>query len=111
MNEFSLDKSALRYATGCGTLIEAADMIDGILIDPVSAPDAHTSNDVRPIEEIMNWWRLPYVVTNGGHIAVYCLDGGAHDRPTLIGQGATIAEGVELAKAYRPKIASVYYAG
>ena len=100
-----LSKFALRYDLR-GMTVDAADIVDGILIDPANAPDSNTPNEDRPIEEILAWWRRPYITT-GGQFTIRCLDGGAWDRPTVIGWKETLAEAVEVAQAYRPKASEV----
>ena len=100
-----LSKFAQRYDLR-GMTVDAADIVDGILIDPANAPDSNTPNEDRPIEEILAWWRRPYITT-GGQFTFYCLDGGAWDRPTAIGWKETLAEAIEVAKAYRPKASEV----
>lgn len=94
-----------------GMTVDADDCVDGVLIDPENAPDSNTPNENRPVAELMAWWRRPYITTpqtDAGHYAVYCLDGGAWDRPTMIGHSPDFAEAVEIAKAYRPKASVVH---
>ena len=104
-----LSKFAQRYDLR-GMTVDAADIVDGILIDPANAPDSNTPNEDRPIEEILAWWRRPYITTNNMNAPfdVYCLDGGAWDRPTMIGRKETLAEAVEMAKAYSPVAHKAY---
>lgn len=105
-------KFVQRYEIG-DLLVDAADMIDGILIDPVAPPASDIPNVSRPVDEIMAWWRLPYIVAStAGPFHIYCLDGGALDRPTMIGQAATLPEAIEIAKAYRAEAYAMHvYAG
>lgn len=75
--------------------------IDGILIDPENPPKYDIPNDERSIRELKFWWKRPYVRTSMAPIGgydVYCLDGGAWDRPTWVGRGDTIDEAVAIAK-------------
>lgn len=97
-------KFVQRYEIG-DLMVDAADMIDGVLIDPAAPPSSDIPNESRPMGEVMAWWRLPYIITRGiaGSCDIHCLDGGAWDRPTMIGQAATLPEAVEIAKAYRAK--------
>ncbi|WP_276154833.1 hypothetical protein, partial [Sulfitobacter sp. M95] len=46
--------------------------------------------------------RLPYIVGQDKEWSVYCLDGGAHDRPSYVGQGRSLKEAVKIAKARFP---------
>lgn len=105
-----LNNLQIRYRSG-GLLLEAVDMIDGVLIDPVDQPDSFTPISERPVDELLAWWRLPYVVTASGPVGGYdvrCLDGGANDRPISIGSASTLSEAVEIAKARRPHVYLAY---
>lgn len=62
-----LNKFQIRYRSG-GLLLEATDMIDGVLIDPVDQPDSSTPISERPVDELLVWWRLPYVVSASGSV-------------------------------------------
>ena len=99
----------LRYILN-GEEVDAADCVDGVLIDPVQAPEWDIRNEERPPYEIYAWWRRPYITTNNMNAPfdVYCLDGGAWDRPTMIGRKETLAEAVEMAKAYSPVAHKAY---
>jgi len=55
-------------------------------------------NEDRSKEELDAWWDHPFGQTRGdGTIDVRCLNGGAWDRPTWLGQAATYDEACELA--------------
>ena len=76
-----------------------------------------TPNDARPPEH-MGWWGRPYIETDDGRpfadehgrrqwlrswpdgmrYDVYCLDGGAWDRPTCKGMFATLSEAIACAE-------------
>ncbi len=101
-----MSKYVLRYDLR-GMLVDAADSVDGVLIDPTDAPQ-DMANEERDIEELMAWWRRPYIQTRGATFVVLCLDGGAWDRSTMIGHSTDLAEAVEIAKAYRPKASVVH---
>lgn len=109
-----LSDFVLRYDLN-GMTVDAGNCVDGVLIDPTDAPDSHTPNEDRPAAALMAWWRRPYITTpdtEGGHYVVHCLDGGAWDRPTMIGYKPTLAEAVEIAKAYRAEAHALHvYAG
>jgi hypothetical protein len=45
-----------------------------------------------PKEVINQWWEVPYIQTRGNYFAVLCLNGGAWDRPTLLGIYESIEE-------------------
>lgn len=65
--------------------------IDGIAYNPnLPSNFRSTPNEERDLEELENWWNRAYIVSNldGNNklkYYVYCLDGGAWDRPTLKG--------------------------
>jgi hypothetical protein len=101
-----------------GGQFEAADLVDGVPIDPVLPPRFdETPNVARPRTHQV-WWRLPFIVTcscdethppavranwleswpNGTRYDVRCLDGGAWDRSTWWGSFATLIEAIERAK-------------
>lgn len=84
-----------------GETFQATDCQRGFLIDP-SLPEAfmNTPNNERPYAHMV-WWGMPYVETNQGAFSVWCLDGGAWDRPTWRGQADTLADALELAKKVR----------
>jgi len=100
------------YVAPDRSTFEAADLVDGIPIDPVLPPNFDdTPNERRPRSH-QKWWRQPYVMTSpgtidrrgsggGGRVTVRCLDGGAWDRSTWWGSFDTIAEAVAFAKAKR----------
>lgn len=101
-----LSNFTLRYDLR-GMLVDAADFVDGVLIDPTDAPQ-DTPNEDRDLAELMAWWRRPYIETRGETYAVLCLDGGAWDRSTVIGSSSDLAEAVEIAKKYRTEATGVY---
>lgn len=97
------------YVASDKSTFEAADLVDGIPIDPVLPPDFDdTPNERRP-KSHQKWWRQPYIMTMRGTaerrgagatgVTVRCLDGGAWDRSTWWGNFDTIAEAVAFAKA------------
>ena len=99
------------YVAPDKSTFEAADLVDGIPIDPVLPPDFDdTPNERRP-KSHQKWWRQPYVMTElgtserrgagAGVVTVRCLDGGGWDRSTWWGDFDTIAEAVEFAKTKR----------
>ena len=89
---------------------------EGILINPVLPEDFfNTPNGERSPEEIIEGWDIPIILTekndNSVRYDVWCLDGGAWDRPTLHGQSETLAgadkiavELLEQQPAYSPEI-------
>ncbi len=99
------------YVAPDRSTFEAADLVDGIPIDPVLPPNFDdTPNERRP-KSHQKWWRQPYVVTSlgtserrgstpdAGGVSVRCLDGGGWDRSTWWADFDTIAEAVAYAKA------------
>ena len=96
-------KAVTRYATFHNEGVEAETMIDGVLVNPEDTPEAEIPHHERTQSEIMMWWRLPYIIGQDKEWSVYCLDGGAHDRPTLVGQGRSLKEAVKIAKGRFPE--------
>jgi hypothetical protein len=99
-----------------GGQFEAADLVDGVPIDPVLPPRFDdTPNDSRPRSHQV-WWRVPFVQRctmertaeclanwpSGTRYDVRCLDGGAWDRPTWWGSFATLDEAIACAKRAMP---------
>lgn len=93
--------------------------IDGIKIDPRLPKNFFaTDNATRPHSP---WWDVPFILTQGyfgpdtaesreawlrawptgTRYDVYCLDGGAWDRPTVWGKFGSLAEALECARAGR----------
>lgn len=101
-----LSNFTLRYDLR-GMLVDAADFVDGVLIDPTDAPQDMPNEDRDPAE-LMAWWRRPYIETRDEIYVVLCLDGGAWDRSTMIGHSSDLAEAVEIAKKYCTKATGIY---
>ncbi|ECH9374587.1 DNA-binding protein [Salmonella enterica subsp. enterica] len=57
-----------------------------------------TPNEKRSKSQLDAWWDHPYCVTHNGAFLVYCLNGGAWDRPTMLGKAETYDEACELAE-------------
>lgn len=77
---------------------EISGVIDGIPVNPSEPPAIDIPNECRSSEELMLWWRQPYLVWNkSGHWEVRCLDGGAWDRPSYLGQNQALATAIALA--------------
>lgn len=76
-----------------------------IPLDPVLPADFDdTPNDQRPLAQLDEWWDRPYGITReNGRIDVRCLNGGAWDRSTWLGQAANYEEACELAEAAQAK--------
>lgn len=64
-----------------------------------------TPNTERSEREIREWWCLPYVVAEGDRWSIYCLDGGAWDRPTWHASTTCAADAV----AYAEKLHAIYW--
>ncbi|EDN2416872.1 DNA-binding protein [Salmonella enterica] len=62
-----------------------------------------TPNEERSKAQLDAWWDHPYCVTYNGKFLVYCLNGGAWDRPTMLGQADTYDEACELAEEKQAK--------
>jgi hypothetical protein len=62
-----------------------------IKIDPITPEGFYTTpHEQRSRKELDEWWGIPFIVTleSGPYFAGYkvlCLDGGAWDRPSMIG--------------------------
>lgn len=94
-----------RYATYFNEGVDAEDMVDGVLVNPAPSelPIHGVPHNERSQFEIMLWWRLPYIVGQDKEWSVYCLDGGANDRPSYVGQGRSVKEAVKIAKGRFPE--------
>ena len=68
---------------------QAKDCVDGILIDPLVPPNFWTQPiEERKPEELEQWAWLQFIVSDpNGIFRVYCLNYGAHDRPSLMNAG------------------------
>lgn len=74
-------------------------VIDGIPVNPANPPARDIKNDERETEELILWWRQPYLEWNkNGFWEIRCLDGGAWDRPSFLDQHKQLAGALELAK-------------
>ena len=60
-----------------------------------------TPNEKRSKAQLDAWWDHPYCVTHNEKFHVYCLNGGAWDRPTWLAQADTYDEACELATVGR----------
>ena len=58
-----------------------------------------TPNDERSLDELEEWWFRPFITGQSGAYAVHCLDGGAWDRPTLLGVFSELGEALDFAKS------------
>lgn len=74
-------------------------MVEGIPVNPPNPPQRDIPNEERTIEELLMWWRQPYLEWNSSVEGweVRCLDGGAWDRPTFIGQAGGLVAALEIA--------------
>lgn len=82
-----------------GRIVPAERVVDGILVNPKNPPgDAHHAD--RDIEELLTWWRLPFIVSRNGEYDVRVLDEGAHHRTHFIGSYDTVEAAATEAKAY-----------
>jgi hypothetical protein len=85
--------------------MKARMVIDGIPVDPVLPKGFYsTPNERRPASH-RRWWYQPFVKTclneawpSGIRFDVYCLDGGAWDRPTARGWFGTLEEAIHCAR-------------
>lgn len=58
-----------------------------------------TPNALRNTEELDLWWDRPYAITTSSGYDVRCLNGGAWDRPSFLGNAPTYEEACALAQA------------
>ncbi|AKJ36921.1 hypothetical protein GL272_19530 [Aeromonas veronii] len=73
-------------------------VINGIPVNPAEPPARDIPNEERSAEELMLWWRQPYLVWHqSGHWVIRCLDGGAWDRASVLGQHPELGSALELA--------------
>ena len=78
---------------------ELSGVIDGIPVNPADPPARDIKNDERETEELILWWRQPYLQWNKrGHWEIRCLDGGAWDRSTNWGAFASLEEALQCAR-------------
>jgi hypothetical protein len=68
-----------------GTEYQARDYIGGVFIDPVLPDNFWTEPlETRSTEHMKHWENQPFIIGEDDFYKAYCLDGGAHDRPSLI---------------------------
>lgn len=58
-----------------------------------------TPNEKRSKAQLDAWWDHPYCALHEGKFHVYCLNGGAWDRPTWLGQADSYDEACEVAES------------
>ena len=68
------------------TEYQAENYVKGIFINPV-LPDNFWTEPMenRTPEHMRHWENMPFILSDNDFYKVYCLDGGAWDRPSLIG--------------------------
>ncbi|WP_093425141.1 hypothetical protein [Tranquillimonas alkanivorans] len=89
-----------KQATAVGTRIVPAErVVDGILVNPQNPPASADHAD-RDIEELLIWWRLPYIVTRNDEYHVRVLNEGAHDRTHFLGRYDTVEAAAAAAKRF-----------
>ena len=68
------------------TQYQAENYVKGIFINPV-LPDNFWTEPMenRTPEHMRHWEAMPFILSDNDFYKVYCLDGGAWDRPSLIG--------------------------
>ena len=77
------------------TKYKADDFIKGVFINPLLPEDFWTEPlENRSEEHMKHWEAMPFILVEGGFYKVYCLDGGAWDRPTLRGGFDTQAQAI-----------------
>ena len=83
----------------------AENRFGNVLINPKLPKNFEcTDNQKRPAEQLKKWWGRPYLEVemedpeqwpDGVFYSVYCLDGGAWDRPTLWGRFESLDEALQ----------------
>lgn len=75
-------------------------LIDGVAYEPHLPLNFYNNpNEDREYEELESWWDKAYIVNNKqGYFIVYCLNGGAWDRPTRKGTFDKFEDALELAQ-------------
>ena len=82
-----------------GTEYQAENYVDGIFINPVLPDNFWTEPMESRSEDHMKHWRnMPFILVNDGFYDIHCLDGGAWDRPFLIGGFDTQAKAIGFIK-------------
>ena len=82
-----------------GTEYQARDYVSGVFIDPVLPENFWTEPlENRTPEHMKHWDAMPFILNNDGFYQIHCLDGGAWDRPSLIGGFDTLAKAIEFLK-------------
>ncbi|WP_209427453.1 hypothetical protein [Pararhodobacter sp. SW119] len=69
------------------------------MVDPKNPPVDGSHAD-RSIEELLAWWRLPFIVSRNKEYEVRVLYDGAHDRTTFLGRYDTVEAAAAAAKAF-----------
>ena len=78
------------------TEYEAENYVNGIFINPVLPDNFWTEPlEYRTEEHMRHWDAMPFILSEGGFYKIYCLDGGAWDRPTLRGGFDTQAQAID----------------
>lgn len=81
------------------TEYQAEHFIDGIFINPALPENFWTESlENRSEEHMRHWDAMPFILSEGGFYKVYCLDGGAWDRPSLIGGFDTQEQAIDFIK-------------
>lgn len=87
-------------------MFKAENAANDVLINPkLPAKFFFTTNEDRP-KSHQKYWNLPFIIVNDSNYQVFCLDGGAWDRPTMWGYYKTLDEALNCAKtgpAWRKK--------
>ena len=86
-----------------GTEYQARDYVSGVFIDPLLPDNFWTESlENRTEELLLHWHNMPFIMSNDGFYKIHCLDGGAWDRPSLIGGFDTQAKAIDfIVETYR----------
>lgn len=60
-----------------------------------------TPNEQRSKTQLIHWWNNPFITNHGHGFDVYCLDGGAWDRPTLHAHYDTFSQALSHAETLK----------
>jgi hypothetical protein len=85
------------------TEYQAENYVNGIFINPV-LPDNFWAEPLenRTSEHMRHWENMPFILSDDGFYQIHCLDGGAWDRPSLMGGFDSLDKAVEfIVETYR----------
>jgi hypothetical protein len=98
----ALELEALRlgFASWHDMISRARSVPKSLPVDPALPPNFEdTPNEDRPTSQLNEWWDRPYARSRpDGSYDVFCLHGGAWDRPTWLGNASDLVQALSLAE-------------